>query len=238
MDLRFHSSSDQEEEEEEDKEDVRKLTMPVASMLKRRLTSEDLRFHSSDQEEEDEEVVQTLNIPVASMSQRRRTAMHLSEPSDEKEKAVDGEGPKRLTRSAAPKHNKRPTVARLRALNRALKPVAPVSSTLRWTEAMMDISVLDLERQTEAEKDRESQSEDNDVAIPSSGASTITWDEVDHIQCIEPRGVPPEEPNTLEDQETPAEPDIVDDLCCSCFLFLFKRVWRRLTRRRHGRGRQ
>jgi len=41
MDLRFHSSDqeEEEEEEEEDKEGVQKMSMPVASMLKRRSTS-------------------------------------------------------------------------------------------------------------------------------------------------------------------------------------------------------
>src|SRR6218665_2008606 len=138
---------------------------------------------------------------------------------------------------ATPTRGKRPTVARLRALNRAMKPIAPVTSTLRRTEAVIDMAVLDLE--SKAEEDRVSESEGNDVAIPSS-AALISFDKVDHIQYIEPRGMQPEEPKT-PNLKTPAESDddadIIDDLSCSCCLIFMKHFRRRNARKGQVRGR-
>jgi len=107
--------------------------------------------------------------------------------------------------------NKRPTIAQLRELNRALKDVAPIPLTLRRTEAVVDLSVLDLETQSETDEDRESKSEGNEVGTPSSG-TTVSFEKMEHIKYIEPRGfLPPEEPNTPRDQKKRTKPEITLD---------------------------
>ena len=105
-----------------------------------------------DEEEDDGEVFRDLHSPVASVLQRRRAAMDMRKLGDETEKDVDGEGLTELTAPVTPRRNKRSTIAQLRELNRAFKDIAPVPLTLRHTEAVMDLLVLDLE--TNTEKDR------------------------------------------------------------------------------------
>jgi len=105
----------------------------------------DLRLTDRDKEEEekadDNEVFRDLHSPGAFLLQRTRTAIDLRKLGDEMEKDVDGEGPTGLTAPVNPRRNKRPTIAQLRELNRALKDVAPVPLTLGCSKAVIDLSV-------------------------------------------------------------------------------------------------